>query len=81
MFVFRSSTIAMMHGPISIRNLRCLMKQIFRKILKYQSSWNYVHWKLRFSMPTDGHTDRNNEANTRFSRFCERVWKWKGKTN
>jgi len=43
--------------------------QIFDKILKYQISRKYVHWEPRRSL----RTDRHNEANSRFSKFCERA--------
>jgi hypothetical protein len=43
----------------------------FRKILKYQISRKSVQWEPSCSMRTDGQTDRRDEANSRFSRFCE----------
>jgi hypothetical protein len=49
----------------------------FRKILKYQISWKSVQWKqscpMRMDGRTDGQTDRHDEANSRFSQFCERA--------
>ena len=32
-------------------------------------------------MRTDGQTDRHDEANCRFSQFCERAYKWLRKLN
>ena len=43
-------------------------------MLKYQNPWKSVQWKPSCSMRTDGQrgqTDRNYEANSRFSQFCE----------
>jgi hypothetical protein len=40
----------------------------FSKKLKYKVSPNSVHWKQNCSMRTDGH----DEADSRFSQFCER---------
>jgi len=47
----------------------------FRKIFKYQISWQSVHWEPNFSMRTDGQTDRNDIANSCFSQFCESALK------
>ena len=41
----------------------------FPKILKYQISWKSFQWKPSCSM----RTDRHDEANSRFSQFCERA--------
>ena len=38
----------------------------FRKILKYRISWKSVRWKSSY-MRTDGH----DEADSRFSHFCD----------
>ena len=46
-----------------------------RKILKYQIPWKSVQWEPSCSMRTDRQTDRHDEANSRFSQFCERAWK------
>ena len=55
-------------------------QQIFFKILKYQISWKSVHWSRVVPCGrTDGRTRREtdgyNEANSRFSQFCECAWK------
>ena len=51
----------------------------FRKTLKCQISSKSVHWEPSCSMRTnrqmDGWTD-GHEANSRFSQFCERAWKY-----
>ena len=48
------------------------------EILKYQISWKTVRWEPSSSMRTDGRTDgptdRHDEANSRFSQFCECAW-------
>ena len=54
------------------RNLIFFSRQIFEKC----SSWKSVQWELNCAMRTDGHTDRHNEANSRFSQSCERAFKW-----
>jgi hypothetical protein len=43
----------------------------FRKPLKYQISWKSVQWEPNCSTRTDGRTDRHDDANSRFSQFCE----------
>ena len=45
----------------------------FRKILKYQILWKSAHWEPSSPMRKDGQMDRNDEANSRFSQFCERA--------
>jgi len=45
----------------------------YRKIFKYQISWNSVQWQPRCSMRTEGRTDRHDEANSRFWQFYERA--------
>jgi hypothetical protein len=42
-------------------------------MLKSQISGKYLHWEPSCSMQMDG-TDRHDEANSRFLRFCERSW-------
>jgi len=42
----------------------------FWKIRKYQISWKTVQWEPSCSMRTDGLTDRHDEANSGFSKFC-----------
>ena len=48
----------------------------FRKILKYQISLKSVKWEPSCSMRTDDRTDRHDEANSRFSLFCGRDYKY-----
>ena len=43
----------------------------FRKILKHQISWQSVQWESSCSM----RTDRHDEPNSRFSKFCNRTYK------
>jgi hypothetical protein len=50
-------------------------QQIFRKILKYKNSWQSVQREPSCSIRTDVQTDRHDEANSRFSQFCERAKK------
>jgi len=49
----------------------------FRKVLKYQISSKSVQWELscftRTYRRTDRQTDRHDDANCRFSQFCERA--------
>ena len=45
----------------------------FRKILKYQISWNSFQREPNSSMRTDIRTDRHDETNKRFSQFYERA--------
>ena len=42
----------------------------FRKILKYQISWKFLHWEPSLSVLTDGRIDRHDEANSRFRNFA-----------
>ena len=50
--------------------LSILMKlefsRVFLKMLKYQISWKSFRWEPSYSMR------RHDEANSRFSQFCER---------
>jgi len=52
----------------------------FRKILEYKISWKSVLWEPGCSIGTDSRTDgqtgRRDEANSRFSQFCECAQKW-----
>jgi len=43
----------------------------FKKIHKYKISWKSVQWDPSCPMRTDGQTDGHDEANSRFSKFCE----------
>ena len=47
--------------------------QVFRKILKYRMLWKSVGWEWRCSIPTDGRAGGHDEADSRFSQFCERA--------
>jgi hypothetical protein len=42
--------------------------QIFEKIFKYQISRKYAQWEQQLF-----HADRRDEANSRYSQFCERA--------
>ena len=44
-------------------------------MLKYQISWKSLQWEPSCTMQTDGQTERHDEADSRFSQFCERAWK------
>jgi len=44
-----------------------------QKIIKCQISWKSVQWEQCCSMRTDRRTDGHDEANSRFSKFCERA--------
>jgi len=46
-------------------------------IFKYQMSWKPVRWDPRCSVRADRRTARHDEANSRFSQFCERAEKCK----
>ena len=52
----------------------------FRKIFKTKISWKSIHWDSSCSMRTDGRTDRwahwHDEANSRFSQFCNLAQKY-----
>ena len=64
--VFMYST----HYSCPILMTREFSQQIFIKILKYQ-----ISWKCACSTLTDGGTGGHDEANSRFSQFCERAYK------
>jgi ribonuclease HI len=49
---------------------------IFLKIFKYHISWNSVQWEPSCSLRTVRRTDKHEEANSSFSQFCDRAWKW-----
>ena len=61
-------------------------QQLSETILKYQTAWKSGQWEASCTMRTDRRTDgqeeRHDEANSRFSQFCERAKKKKKtKTN
>jgi hypothetical protein len=45
----------------------------FRETVKYQISWKSVQCEPSWSMQTDGRMDRQDEATSSFSQFCERA--------
>jgi hypothetical protein len=47
----------------------------FRKVFKYQISRKSVSWESSCFMCSAGRTDRHDEANSRFSQFCDLAWK------
>jgi len=47
----------------------------FRKVLKYKILWKPIQSEPSSSTRTHGRTDIHDEANSRFSQFCERTWK------
>jgi len=45
----------------------------FLKIPKYQILWKSIQWELDCSMQADRRMENDDEANSRFSQFCERA--------
>jgi hypothetical protein len=45
----------------------------FSEKRKYQIIWGSVQWEPSYTMRTDGQTDWQNEADSRFSQHCERA--------
>ena len=43
-------------------------------MLTYEISWKYVKWEPSCSLRTDRQTNRHDEADSRFSQFCERAY-------
>jgi len=48
-------------------------RQFFEKILKYQIWWKSVQWKSSCFIWTDRQAEWHDDANSRFSQFCDRV--------
>ena len=65
--------VVMYHLAFSDFNDTWIFSTEFRKIIKYQILWKSVQWEPSCSMRTDGHTDRHDEAHSRFLKFCERA--------
>jgi len=68
-------TVYSVHCPLFLSDFNdtWIFSTYFRNTLKYQISWKSVEWEPSCSMRTDGQTDGHNEANSRFSQFCERA--------
>jgi hypothetical protein len=45
----------------------------WKKNFKYQVSSKFVQWESTCSMLMNGQTEGHDEANERFSQFCERA--------
>jgi hypothetical protein len=58
---------------VSDINETWIFSTCFRETLKYQISWKSVRWEPSCCM----RTDRHDEANSRFSQFCELTQKSK----
>ena len=73
--------VVMLEYPFFISDFKeiCIFSTSFRKLFKYENSGN-----LRVEAEVfhaDGRTDRHDEANNRFSQFCEKRLKWYIKLN
>jgi len=53
-------------------NDSCSASIHFLQILKYKIPWKSRHWEPSCSMRADGLMDRHDEANSRFSQFCDK---------
>ena len=49
----------------------------FSKNNEIQNSWKSVRWESSSFLRRDRQTDEHDEANNRFSQFCECAWKWR----
>jgi hypothetical protein len=62
---------------VSDLNEICIISADLKNTPKHKISWKSIYWKLSCSMRTDGEIDRRtgryDEANNRFSQFCERA--------
>jgi hypothetical protein len=62
---------------------KLLMKlEISRQVFeKYSNVWKFFQWESSYSMRMDRQTDRHDEANSRYPKFCERAQKKHKQTN
>jgi hypothetical protein len=52
-------------------NVAYIFSKYFGKVHKHKILWKSVHWEPNCFTRTDGWTNRHDEANSRFSQFCE----------